>query len=73
MYLFRPFELKDKEQVIELLHVLWVFSSEEEYERRNIKRMGEENKNLPMHIVKNMISSYQAVREEEGFNKIISL
>ena len=55
------------------LGVIFPILSEEEYERRNIKRMGEENKNLPMHIVKNMISSYQAVREEEGFNKIISL
>jgi len=55
------------------LGVIFPILSEEEYTRRNNKRIEEENKNLPMHIVKNMISSYQAVREEEGFNKIISL
>lgn len=55
------------------LGVIFPILSEEEYTRRNNKRIEEENKNLPMHIVKNMISSYQAVREEEGFDKIISL
>jgi len=55
------------------LGVIFPILSEEEYTRRNTKRIEEENKNLPMHIVKNMISSYQPVREEEGFNKVISL
>ena len=55
------------------LGVIFPILSEEEYTRRNNKRIEEENKNLPIHIVKNMISSYQAVREEEGFDKIISL
>lgn len=55
------------------LAVIFPILSEDEYERRNKKRIEEENKDLPMHIVKNMISSYQPVSADEGFNKIISL
>ena len=33
----------------------------------------EENKDLPMHVIKNMISSYQPVSPEEGFDKVISI
>lgn len=55
------------------LGVIFPILSDEEYIKRNTKRMEEENKNLPMHIVNNMISSYQSVRPEEGFNKVISL
>jgi len=55
------------------LGVIFPILSEEEYTKRNQKRMAEENKNLPMHIVKRMISQYQPVRTEEGFNKVISL
>lgn len=51
MYLFRPFELKDKEQVIELLHVLWVFSSEEEYERHFDWKYLQVNFNFPHAFV----------------------
>ncbi len=55
------------------LAVIFPILSEEEYERRNQKRIEEENKDLPIHIVKRMISSYQPVSSEEGFNKVISL
>lgn len=55
------------------LAVIFPILKEEEYERRNKKRIEEENKDLPMHIVKSMISSYQPIRPEEGFNKVISL
>lgn len=55
------------------LAVIFPILSDEEYERRNKKRIEEENKDLPMRIVKSMISSYQPIREEEGFNKVISL
>jgi predicted kinase len=55
------------------LAVIFPILKEEEYERRNKKRIEEENKDLPMHIVRNMISSYQPIKSEEGFNKVISL
>lgn len=55
------------------LCVIFPLLSDDEYERRNLKRMKEENKNLPIHIVKRMISQYQPIRKDEGFNKVISL
>lgn len=55
------------------LGVIFPILPDEEYERRNEKRIEEENKNLPMHVVKRMISQYQPIREEEGFDKVISL
>jgi len=55
------------------LAVIFPILSDDEYERRNKKRIEEENKDLPMRIVKSMISSYQPIRPEEGFNKVISL
>jgi len=55
------------------LAVIFPILSDEEYAKRNKKRIEEENKDLPMHIVKRMISSYQPIRSEEGFNKVISL
>lgn len=55
------------------LAVIFPILSDEEYGRRNDKRSGEENKTLPMHIIKRMISQYQPIRREEGFNKVISL
>mgnify|MGYP002071960652 CR=1 FL=1 len=55
------------------LCVIFPLLSEEEYERRNQKRIEEENKNLPMHIVKRMISQYQPIRQDEGFDKIVLL
>ena len=53
--------------------VIFPILDDEEYKRRNTKRIEEENKDLPMHIVKMMISQYQPIRDEEGFDKIISL
>jgi predicted kinase len=55
------------------LGVIFPILKDEEYERRNKKRIEEENKDLPMHIVKRMISQYQPIKEDEGFDKIISL
>jgi predicted kinase len=55
------------------LAVIFPILSEEEYVKRNQKRIEEENKDLPMGIVKSMISSYQPITAEEGFNKVISL
>lgn len=55
------------------LAVIFPILSDEEYVKRNKKRIEEENKDLPMHIVKRMISSYQPIRSDEGFNKIVSL
>ena len=55
------------------LGVIFPILPDDEYERRNQKRIEEENKNLPMAIVKSMISSYQPITADEGFNKVISL
>ena len=55
------------------LGVIFPILSDEEYEKRNQKRIEEENKDLPMGIVKSMISSYQSITSDEGFNKVISL
>lgn len=55
------------------LAVIFPILSDDEYVKRNDKRIKEENKNLPMHIVKRMISQYQAIRQDEGFDKVISL
>ena len=53
--------------------VIFPILSDEEYEKRNQKRILEENKDLPMHVIKRMITSYQEVGSDEGFDKIISL
>jgi len=55
------------------LGVIFPILSEDEYVRRNQKRIEEENKDLPMRIVKSMISSYQPITPDEGFNKVITL
>ena len=55
------------------LGVIFPILSDEEYEKRNQKRIEEENKDLPMRIVKSMISSYQPITPDEGFNKVITL
>lgn len=44
-----------------------------EYEKRNNKRKLEEQKFIPIHVLKNMISSYQPIRDTEGFDKVITL
>lgn len=53
--------------------VIFPILDESEYERRNLKRKEEEQKFIPTHVLKNMISSYQTVSKEEGFDKIVSL
>lgn len=55
------------------LAVIFPRLSDDEYIRRNNKRIEEENKDLPMHVIKNMISSYQNIKDDEGFNRVISL
>ena len=55
------------------LGVIFPILSDDEYVRRNQKRIEEENKDLPMRIVKSMISSYQPITTDEGFNKVITL
>ena len=55
------------------LGVIFPILSDDEYEKRNQKRIEQENKDLPMGIVKSMISSYQPITSDEGFNKVISL
>jgi predicted kinase len=55
------------------LGVIFPILSDDEYVRRNQKRIEEENKDLPMRIVKSMISSYQPITPDEGFNKVITL
>ncbi len=53
--------------------VIFPILDEVEYNRRNELRNVEENKFIPEHIIKNMISNYQTIQKEEGFNKIISI
>lgn len=45
----------------------------EEYQERNLKRQKEENKFIPERVIKSMIASYQPIKEEENFNRVISL
>lgn len=44
-----------------------------EYELRNNKRTSEEKKTIPIGVIKNMISSYQTISKNEGFDRIFSL
>jgi len=44
-----------------------------EFQSRNEKRKIEENKFIPEFVIKNMISSYKSIKDEEGFDKVISL
>jgi predicted kinase len=55
------------------LAVIFPILKDEEYFQRDKKRTEEENKSIPMHVIKNMISSYQSIKNDEGFDKIISL
>ena len=55
------------------LAVIFPILKDEEYVLRDKKRTEEENKSIPMHVIKNMISSYQPVNKIEGFDKVISL
>jgi len=53
--------------------VIFPILSDDEYEKRNQKRSDEENKYIPIGVIKRMISSYQTIQSDEGFDKIISL
>jgi predicted kinase len=55
------------------LGVIFPILSDEEYETRNRKRILEENKDISMQLVKRMISTYQPIRHDEDFDKVISL
>ena len=56
------------------LGIIFPSISDEEYEKRNKIRTKEENKNISPEVYKMMLSQYQPIRkEEEGFDKIISL
>lgn len=55
------------------LAVIFPILSDDEYVKRNTKRIEEENKDLPMGVIKSMISSYQTIKDDEGFNRVISL
>jgi predicted kinase len=45
--------------------------SDEEYIARNKKRIEEEQKDLPMSVIKSMISTFEAPTTVEGFDEII--
>ena len=47
--------------------------TDEEYYLRNKKRIEEEQKDLPMSVIKSMISSFEAPTTAEGFDEIIFL
>ena len=53
--------------------VIFPILSDQEYDLRNKKRIKEENKTIPFHVIKNMISSHQPIKETEGFNRVISI
>jgi len=53
--------------------VIFPILSDNEYLYRNSKRNDEENKNMSMHVIRRMISSYQPIRDNEGFDRVISL
>lgn len=55
------------------LGVIFPILSDKEYIRRNEKRILEEDKDIPFSVIKNMISGYQTIKDNEGFNKVISL
>jgi predicted kinase len=52
--------------------VVFDFPSDEEFEKRNQKRLLEEKKNISQGVFRTMRDSYVAVQREEGFHKIIS-
>jgi len=53
--------------------VIFPILTDEEYQRRNDKRTREEKKTIPIHVIRNMISSYQTISHEEGFNRVYSV
>ena len=55
------------------LAVIFPILKDEEYISRDKKRTEEEQKSIPMSVIKGMISSYQPVNKSEDFDKVISL
>jgi len=69
----RKFNLSFFDKDYYKLAVIFPILKDEEYVQRDKKRTEEENKSIPMHVIKNMISSYQSIKNDEGFDKVISL
>jgi predicted kinase len=53
--------------------VIFPVLSNEEFERRNEERKINENKFIPLFVVKKMINSYEVPTSKEGFDKIIKI
>ncbi len=53
--------------------VIFPVLSNEEFERRNEERKVNENKFIPLFVVKNMINSYEVPTSKEGFDKIVKV
>ena len=45
----------------------------DEYINRNLKRKNEENKFIPLNVIKSMIDNWEDVTPDEGFDQIIKL
>lgn len=45
----------------------------DEYINRNLKRKNEENKFIPLNVIESMISNWEDVTSDEGFDSIIKL
>ena len=45
----------------------------DEYINRNLKRKNEENKFIPLNVIESMISNWEDVTPDEGFDQIIKL
>lgn len=45
----------------------------DEYINRNLKRKNEENKFIPLNVIESMISNWEDVTSDEGFDQIIKL
>ncbi|NBO22633.1 ATP-binding protein [bacterium] len=55
------------------LAIIFPILNWEEYEKRNEKRKQEEKKFIPVNVIKDMISSYRPIREDENFDRVITL
>lgn len=53
--------------------VIFPVLSNEEFERRNEERKINENKFIPIFVIKNMINSYEVPTSKEGFDKIVRI
>jgi predicted kinase len=53
--------------------VVFPVLSNEEYDRRNKIRTVNENKSIPLAVLRTMLNSYQSPTKEEGFDKITVL